>query len=289
MSEDETLSFSMVECPSCSIRFFFDNTGFHEKAEDSDSTEKLGMSVYCPRCGSDFPFFLETAPKGVIETEERESVDDNIFSASLTEKDWEKVNEALKITKTETNKDFLVLAADHLILSRKPVIELLKKTSRDLTVPPISNLERLIEILEFRLAEMYIQSSSEKVDLKHYEKESNIFALGLKTAMTELNKLKKILINLDTKKTETEEGFYFYENLGKPLNEVALSLVELLKRFEDAPISSIEFHHKRGDFSKWIKIVLKYKTLAKMMKSVDSKGEELRRRLINILLSGTLK
>ncbi len=80
-----------------------------------------------------------------------------------------------------------------------------------------------------------------------------------------------------------ELGFYFYEDIGKPLQEVALSLKDLRDKIDIVPSTSLEFHKNRGDFSRWIKVVLEDLPLAETIQKISETGEDLRRQLLNAL------
>ncbi len=88
------------------------------------------------------------------------------------------------------------------------------------------------------------------------------------------------------RKVEVEEEvkrmgeFYFYEDFGKPINQTAHNLQEFLEKLKTVPVTSIEFHQKRGDFSNWIRDTLKDVQLAGAIEKVAERGEELRKRLI---------
>ena len=79
------------------------------------------------------------------------------------------------------------------------------------------------------------------------------------------------------------KGFRFYEGADKPLNQVASNLRELLDCVREVPISSIEFHKGRGDFSRWISDVLLDRELAGKVREMRDVGEGLRRNLIEAL------
>ncbi|MDH5448787.1 MAG: hypothetical protein OEY24_00790 [Candidatus Bathyarchaeota archaeon] len=83
------------------------------------------------------------------------------------------------------------------------------------------------------------------------------------------------------KEISSEWGFYFYEDVGKPLHEVALNLQDLRKKMSKVPVASLEFHQKRGDFAKWISGIFKDMELAEAIRKIDKTGEDLRRELLN--------
>jgi uncharacterized protein (UPF0212 family) len=81
----------------------------------------------------------------------------------------------------------------------------------------------------------------------------------------------------------SEWGFYFYEGIGKPLYESAFNPQDLREKIKQVPVSSLEFHHKRGDFVTWLRIVFKDLQLADTIEKIDKTGENLRRELLNAL------
>ncbi|MCW3984885.1 MAG: hypothetical protein NWE91_00495 [Candidatus Bathyarchaeota archaeon] len=85
------------------------------------------------------------------------------------------------------------------------------------------------------------------------------------------------------KEVSRECGFHFYKDIGKPLLEVAFNLRDFKRIANTAPIASLEFHQKRGDFAKWIRDVLKNMQLAKAIHEINKTGEDLRRELLNLL------
>lgn len=85
------------------------------------------------------------------------------------------------------------------------------------------------------------------------------------------------------KKVVSEWGFYFYEGIGKPLYESAFSPQDLREKIRNVPLASLEFHHKRGDFARWLRNVFKDVQLAEAVESISSTGEELRKDLLRSL------
>ena len=55
------------------------------------------------------------------------------------------------------------------------------------------------------------------------------------------------------KEVASERVFCFYEDTGKPLDEVASNPQDLVEKVRKVPVSSLEFHQKRGDFSSSVK------------------------------------
>jgi len=53
-----------------------------------------------------------------------------------------------------------------------------------------------------------------------------------------------------------EKAFFFYEDIGKPTGDFAISLSDLCSKINAVDSKSLTFHLKRGDFENWIKEVL---------------------------------
>jgi len=85
------------------------------------------------------------------------------------------------------------------------------------------------------------------------------------------------------KEVASEWGFYFYEDIGKPLYEVAFNPQELKEKIGKVSVASLQFHQKRGDFARWIRDVFKDVQLAEAIEKIDKTGEDLRRELLNSL------
>jgi uncharacterized protein (UPF0212 family) len=85
------------------------------------------------------------------------------------------------------------------------------------------------------------------------------------------------------KEVASEWGFYFYENIGKPLFEAAFNPKDLKEKIRKVPLVSIEFHQKRGDFARWFRDVFKDVQLAQTIERIDKTGEDLRKELLNSL------
>jgi len=50
-----------------------------------------------------------------------------------------------------------------------------------------------------------------------------------------------------------DKAFFFYEDLGKPTGDFAVSLSDLCTKINAVPPKSLAFHLKRGDFENWVK------------------------------------
>ncbi len=85
------------------------------------------------------------------------------------------------------------------------------------------------------------------------------------------------------KEVPGEWGFYFYEDIGKPLYESAFNPQDLKEKIKTIPVASLEFHQKRGDFARWLRNVFKEIQLAAAVGQIDKNGEHLRRELLNAL------
>ena len=104
----------------------------------------------------------------------------------------------------------------------------------------------------------------------------------------ELPKLNNPL-ELPKKEVARELGFYFYEDVGKPLFEAAFDLEDFWEKIKKVPVVSLEFHQKRGDFARWIRDVFKETLLAERIEKIYNTGEELRRELLNTLRPETVE
>ena len=85
------------------------------------------------------------------------------------------------------------------------------------------------------------------------------------------------------KEIGSEGRFHFYEDTGKTLREVAFNPQDLREKIKKVPVSSLEFHQKRGDFARWIRNVFKNVQLAEAIEKINKTGEDLRRELLNSL------
>jgi len=88
---------------------------------------------------------------------------------------------------------------------------------------------------------------------------------------------------LPKKEVAREWGFYFYQDINKPLFEAAFNLEEFWKKIRKVPVASLEFHQKRGDFARWISDVFKETQLAERIEKIHNTGEDLRSELLNSL------
>ena len=80
---------------------------------------------------------------------------------------------------------------------------------------------------------------------------------------------------------DVAKGFHFYEDIHKPLHQIAMGLEDFDEKIKSIPSSSLEFHMNRGDFSKWVEDTLGDIKLARAIKRIKTRGEDLRRELIS--------
>jgi len=70
-----------------------------------------------------------------------------------------------------------------------------------------------------------------------------------------------------------DAAFHFYEDLGKPTGQLATSLLDFCEKIKGAKSeqarASMLFHLKRGDFSNWIRDVIKDPELAEHIREID--------------------
>jgi hypothetical protein len=82
-----------------------------------------------------------------------------------------------------------------------------------------------------------------------------------------------------------EDAFYFYIDIGKPLNIYAMGLKDFCEKITKVDTNSIEFHVNRGDFEEWFKclgdVELAKKTA--LIKARKLSGEELQVKLVDIV------
>jgi hypothetical protein len=99
------------------------------------------------------------------------------------------------------------------------------------------------------------------------------------------SKLPKLNVppELPKEEVDCESAFYFYEDVGKPLSDAAFSLNDFKEKISKVSVSSLEFHQKRGDFTRWIRNVFRETDLAERIEEISNVGEELRRELLSSL------
>lgn len=176
------------------------------------------------------------------------------------------------------------------VLSKAAVYELYDEKYQLIFVGEGPNLkERFVEYLE-----THFSKDQFKVATKYYKRE---FTSNTKERKREIleeykkkygklpkcNIVKGECIMVGEKEVGVEKAFYFYEDLDQPLHQVAVSLKDFLAKVTELPVTSIEFHQNRGDFAKWIRETLGAVSLADAVETVKESGEDLRRRLIDIV------
>lgn len=74
------------------------------------------------------------------------------------------------------------------------------------------------------------------------------------------------------------EAFHFFADIGQYDGKSATSLADFSEKLKTAPLKSIEFHVKRGDFERWIRETLGDENLADGIGRIDKsvQGEALR-------------
>jgi len=79
-----------------------------------------------------------------------------------------------------------------------------------------------------------------------------------------------------------ERAFYFYADIGMPIDAVARSLKEFGEKLKTVDAKSLEFHVGRGDFEKWA-LMLGDAELVKVLvrvRGLGLSGEKLRAELV---------
>jgi hypothetical protein len=91
---------------------------------------------------------------------------------------------------------------------------------------------------------------------------------------------------LITSSVPVEKGFHFFTDLDKPTGMLATSIFDFAEQLKKVDLKSLEFHTKRGDFSSWLKEVIKDDALSgefEKLRSISLKGEKLRKRLVGLV------
>ncbi|MGB8780718.1 MAG: DUF5752 family protein [Candidatus Bathyarchaeia archaeon] len=75
------------------------------------------------------------------------------------------------------------------------------------------------------------------------------------------------------------EAFHFFTDIGQYDGKSATSLADFSEKLKTAPLKSIEFHFKRGDFERWTRETLGDEYLADGIGRIDKsvQGEALRK------------
>jgi len=67
----------------------------------------------------------------------------------------------------------------------------------------------------------------------------------------------------------SDKSFHFYEGIGRPTNQVAVSLIDFRKKIDRINLSSVIFHLKRADFESWIREVIGDDVLATRISQIN--------------------
>ena len=73
-----------------------------------------------------------------------------------------------------------------------------------------------------------------------------------------------------------ERAFWFYNGLGKPSGEHAISLLDFCNKLKVVSYESLIFHLKRRDFQNWISEVIGDADLASRLDKIQAKNNALR-------------
>lgn len=85
-----------------------------------------------------------------------------------------------------------------------------------------------------------------------------------------------------------QKAFFFYSAEGAPVGIAARSLEDFAAKLEKVDSNVVAFHFSRGDFEKWIAMVLMDETLSRDVAALGKEkltADELTRRMIKILLA----
>jgi len=105
---------------------------------------------------------------------------------------------------------------------------------------------------------------------------------GKRTKKKTVDRDKALLI---TSSVPAEKGFHFSTDPQKPTGNIATSIFDFLDEVKKIDVRSIDFHSKRGDFSKWLREVIKDDALAndfERLSSLAVTGEELRQKIVEV-------
>ena len=80
------------------------------------------------------------------------------------------------------------------------------------------------------------------------------------------------------------EAFLFFTAMEENTGELATCLSDFHEKLKTIPAQSIQFHHRRGDFEKWIRGTLGDEYLAERISRIKStQTEELRKKIDGIV------
>jgi hypothetical protein len=79
-----------------------------------------------------------------------------------------------------------------------------------------------------------------------------------------------------------ERAFYFFADIGMPIDAVAHSLKEFGEKLKTVDVKSLEFHLGRGDFERWVYMLGDAELVKAMVKlrGLVLSGEKLRAELV---------
>ena len=86
-----------------------------------------------------------------------------------------------------------------------------------------------------------------------------------------------------------DRAFFFYEDIGKPTGDFAISLSDFCNKINTIVLKSLAFHLKRGDFENWIREIIGDAELSqqigklKKSKTILKNGKKLRNKLHTIV------
>ena len=101
-----------------------------------------------------------------------------------------------------------------------------------------------------------------------------------------------------TSSVPVEKGFYFFTGVQEPTGTSATSIFDFDDQLRKVDSKSLEFHLNRGDFSKWLREIVRDDVLADEFEKVRASnlaGEKLRAKLVETTdkrckeLAGVLK
>lgn len=69
-----------------------------------------------------------------------------------------------------------------------------------------------------------------------------------------------------------DKAFFFYEDIGKPTGDFAVSLSDLCSKINKVDAKSLSFHMKRGDFENWVRDIISDTELADQLRKL--KGQK---------------
>jgi hypothetical protein len=107
--------------------------------------------------------------------------------------------------------------------------------------------------------------------------------IGLSKKETAIRKvLDKTLASKILRTVRNHEGFLFYKAPGDYTGKNAINLKDFAKILGVVDVQSVDFHFGRGDFRRWIQIILGDVELSSRINRIpkDTRGEKLRSYLI---------